>query len=263
MRWFFDLLEVVGKTTLACLTALGDFCIFSLLLLRHSAMLLHKPWLSLRATYAAGVLSLPIILVAGLFVGMVLAFQAYTTMVRFGAEQSLGPMVALSLLRELGPVVSALLFAGRAGSAITAEVGLMKVTEQLAAMEMMAIEPVAQVGVPRFLGAWFALPLLSILFVAIAIIGAYFVGVLYLGLDDGVFWSGMQNSVDFRGDILQGMLLKSLVFGWVCAAIAVYQGFSCSPTARGMGRATTTTVVMSSLAVLGLNFVLTTMLFGG
>jgi len=201
--------------------------------------------LTLRATYNAGVLSLPIILVAGLFVGMVLSFQAYTTMVRFGAEQSLGPMVALSLMRELGPVVAALLFAGRAGSAITAEIGLMKTTEQLVAMEMMAIEPVAQVGVPRFLGAWFALPLLTILFVAVAILGAHLVGVVYLGLDDGVFWSGMQNSVDFVSDIARGMLLKSLVFGWVCAALAVYQGFSCPPTARGMANATTTTVVMS------------------
>ena len=263
MKALLNVLAAVGATSIACLAALGDFCLFALALMRHVAILLRKPLLSLRATYAAGVLSLPIILVAGLFVGMVLAFQAYTTMVRFGAEQALGTMVALSLLRELGPVVSALLFAGRAGSAITAEIGLMKTTEQLAAMEMMAIEPVAQVGVPRFLGAWFALPLLTILFVAIAIIGAHLVGVVYLGLDDGIFWSGMQNSVDFGSDVVRGMLLKSLVFGWVCAAIAVFQGFSSLPTARGMSRATTTTVVMSSLAVLGLNFVLTAMLFGG
>lgn len=263
MKFVSDFLAAVGATALACLAALGDFCLFALALLRHVAILLRKPLLTLRATYAAGVLSLPIILVAGLFVGMVLSFQAYTTMVRFGAEQALGTMVALSLLRELGPVVSALLFAGRAGSAITAEIGLMKTTEQLVAMEMMAIEPVAQVGVPRFLGAWFALPLLTILFVAVAIIGAHLVGVVYLGLDDGIFWSGMQNSVDFGSDVVRGMLLKSLAFGWVCAAIAVFQGFSSLPTASGMSRATTTTVVMSSLAVLGLNFVLTAMLFGG
>ena len=263
MKAVINGLAAVGTATVACLAALGNFSLFALALMRHVAILLRKPLLSLRATYAAGVLSLPIILVAGLFVGMVLSFQAYTTMVRFGAEQALGTMVALSLLRELGPVVSALLFAGRAGSAITAEVGLMKTTEQLAAMEMMAIEPVAQVGVPRFLGALFALPLLTVLFVAIAIIGAHLVGVVYLGLDDGVFWSGMQNSVDFGSDVVRGMLLNSLVFGWVCAAIAVYQGFSCLPTASGMSRATTTTVVMSSLAVLGLNFVLTAMLFGG
>ena len=254
MKFVSDFLAAVGATTLACLAALGDFCLFALALLRHVAILLRKPLLTLRATYAAGVLSLPIILVAGLFVGMVLSFQAYTTMVRFGAEQALGTMVALSLLRELGPVVSALLFA---------EIGLMNTTEQLVAMEMMAIEPVAQVGVPRFLGAWFALPLLTILFVAVAIIGAHLVGVVYLGLDDGIFWSGMQNSVDFGSDVVRGMLLKSLVFGWVCAAIAVFQGFSSLPTASGMSRATTTTVVMSSLAVLGLNFVLTAMLFGG
>ena len=263
MKVVLDFLAAVGSTTLRCLAALGDFSLFALLLLRHCAVLVRKPLLTLRATYNAGVLSLPIILVAGLFVGMVLSFQAYTTMVRFGAEQSLGPMVALSLMRELGPVVAALLFAGRAGSAITAEIGLMKTTEQLAAMEMMAIEPVAQVGVPRFLGALFALPLLTILFVAVAILGAHLVGVVYLGRDAGVFWSGMQNSVDFVSDIARGMLLKSLVFGWVCAALAVYQGFSCPPTARGMANATTTTVVMSSLAVLGLNFVLTAMMFGG
>jgi len=258
-----NFIRSVGAKTLGFIQSLGSITLFLLNILAKSGTAFVRPRLSVRQVYFAGVLSVLIVAVSGLFVGMVLSFQAYTTMVRFGAEQALGTMVALSLLRELGPVVSALLFAGRAGSAITAEIGLMKTTEQLVAMEMMAIEPVAQVGVPRFLGAWFALPLLTILFVAVAIIGAHLVGVVYLGLDDGIFWSGMQNSVDFGSDVVRGMLLKSLVFGWVCAAIAVFQGFSSLPTASGMSRATTTTVVMSSLAVLGLNFVLTAMLFGG
>ncbi|WP_072281897.1 lipid asymmetry maintenance ABC transporter permease subunit MlaE [Rappaport israeli] len=253
----------LGEQALVVLEGLGAFVRFALGILLRSSALLAKPALWVRAMYQAGVLSLPIILVAGFFVGMVLAFQGFTTLVRFGAEQSLGIMVALSLMRELGSVVSALLFAGRAGSSITAEIGLMKTTEQLSAMEMMAIDPMVQVGLPRFWGAMLALPLLVVLFVAVAIVGAYVVGVLHLGVDAGVFWSQMQQGVDFYGDIFQGMLVKSIAFGWVVAAIAVYQGFNCTPTARGMSNATTKTVVLASLAVLGLDFILTAMMFGG
>lgn len=261
--WIIYFLEQLGRQSLALLAGLGAFARFALLLLLRCGVVWQKPMLLLRSMYAAGVLSLPIILVAGFFVGMVLAFQGYTTLVRFGAEQSLGIMVALSLMRELGSVVSALLFAGRAGSSITAEIGLMKTTEQLSAMEMMAIDPLYQVGVPRFLGALLVLPLLVILFVAVAIMGAYLVGVVHLGVDGGVFWSQMQAGVDFYDDIIDGMIVKGLVFGWVTATIAVYQGFSCPPTARGMGAATTKTVVLASLAVLGLDFVLTAVMFGG
>lgn len=252
----------LGESSVNALIGLGRFALFNGALLRFSDALWAKTGLWLRALFAAGVLSLPIIVVAGFFVGMVLAFQGYTTLVKFGAEQSLGIMVALSLMRELGSVVSGLLFAGRAGSAITAEIGLMKTTEQLAAMEMMAIEPVRQVGVPCFWGALFALPLLTVIFVAVAIIGAYLVGVVYLGVDGGVFWSQMQSGVSFYDDIVEGMLIKSLVFGWLIAAIAVYQGFASTPTVRGMGAATTKTVVLASLAVLGFDFILTAMMFG-
>lgn len=252
----------IGEGTVDMLAGLGRFTLFNGALLRFSDALFAKAGLWIRALFAAGVLSLPIIVVAGFFVGMVLAFQGYTTLVNFGAEQSLGIMVALSLMRELGSVVSGLLFAGRAGSAITAEIGLMKTTEQLAAMEMMAIEPVRQVGVPRFWGALFALPLLTVIFVAVAIVGAYLVGVVYLGVDGGVFWSQMKNGVSFYDDIVEGMIIKSVVFGWLVAAIAVYQGFASAPTVRGMGNATTKTVVLASLAVLGFDFVLTAMMFG-
>lgn len=257
-----DHLASFGKTCVDALIGVGRFTGFNGALLRFSDVVLRKPFLTVRALFAAGVLSLPIIIVAGFFVGMVLAFQGYTTLVKFGAEQSLGIMVALSLMRELGSVVSALLFAGRAGSAITAEIGLMKTTEQLSAMSMMAIEPIRQVGVPRFWGALFALPLLTVVFVAVAIAGAYLVGVMYLGVDGGVFWSQMQNGVSFYDDIVEGMIIKSLVFGWLTAAIAVYQGFASTPTVRGMGNATTKTVVLASLAVLGFDFVLTAMMFG-
>ena len=225
MKFVSDFLAAVGATTLACLAALGDFCLFALALLRHVAILLRKPLLTLRATYAAGVF------VAADYFGR-RAVRRHGAVVpglyddgalRCGAgARHDGGAVAVAGAGAGGKRAA---FCRRAGSAITAEIGLMKTTEQLVAMEMMAIEPVAQVGVPRFLGAWFALPLLTILFVAVAIIGAHLVGVVYLGLDDGIFWSGMQNSVDFGSDVVRGMLLKSLVFGWVCAAIAVFSGF--------------------------------------
>lgn len=211
--------------------------------------------------YAEGVLSLPIIVVSSLFIGMVLALQGFHTLDKFGASQELGPLVALSVARELGPVVTAILFAGRAGSAVTAEIGLMKATEQLSSMEMMAVNPLRRVIAPRFWGGFISMPLLTIIFNATAIYGAYLVGVKWLGLDGGVFWSNMQASVEFRADIFNG-ILKSAVFGIAVTWIAVQQGFSSVPTSAGIASATTRSVVYGSLAVLGLDFVLTAMMIG-
>jgi len=212
--------------------------------------------------YAVGVLTLLIIVVAGLFVGMVLGFQGYNTLVDFGAESSLGLMVALSLTRELGPVLAALLFAGRAGSALTAEIGLMKATEQLAAMEMMAVDPFQQVIAPRLLAGIIAMPLLAALFTLMGVYGGYLVGVLQLGVDSGVFVSSMQQGVDFYEDIVTGVI-KSGVFGITITWIAVYEGYDAVPTSEGVAKATTRTVVSASLAVLGLDYLLTAMMFGG
>ena len=210
--------------------------------------------------YSVGVMSLIIIVVSGTFIGMVLALQGYTILVGYGAEASLGPMVALSLLRELGPVVSALLFAGRAGSALTAEIGLMKATEQLSSLEMMAVDPLRRVIAPRFWAGFISLPLLAAVFSAVGILGAHLVGVDWLGVDSGTFWSVMQAQVSFEGDILNG-IIKSLVFAFVVTWIAVYKGYDCEPTSEGISRATTATVVQSSLLVLGLDFILTALMF--
>jgi phospholipid/cholesterol/gamma-HCH transport system permease protein len=212
--------------------------------------------------YAEGVLSLLIIMVSGLFIGMVVALQGYHTLVKFGASQQLGPLVALSVVRELGPVVTALLFAGRAGSALTAEIGLMKATEQLSSMEMMAVDPLHRVIAPRLWGGFISMPLLAMIFNIIAIYGAYLVGVQWLGLDAGAFWSNMQSSVDFREDVLKG-IYKSIVFGLVVTWIALHQGYHAVPSSAGIANATTRTVVYSSLAVLGLDFILTAMMIGG
>lgn len=217
--------------------------------------------LFLEQLFAIGVRSIVIISVSGLFIGMVLALQGYNTLVDFGAEQSLGPLVALSLLRELGPVVTALLFAGRVGSSLTAEIGLMKATEQLASLEMMAIDPIGRVIVPRFWAGVVSMPLLTSLFNLIGIYGAKFVGVDWLGADVGGFWSAMQAAVDFNQDLGQG-LIKSVVFAVVVTWIALFNGYDCVPTSQGLGKATTQTVVYGSLAVLGLDFILTAIMFG-
>ena len=211
--------------------------------------------------YAEGVLSLLIIVVSSLFIGMVLALQGYHTLSKFGASQELGPLVALSVARELGPVVTAILFAGRAGSAVTAEIALMKTTEQLSSMEMMAVDPLRRVISPRFWGGFISMPLLTMIFNVTAIYGAYLVGVKWLGLDAGVFWSNMQASVEFHADIVNG-IIKSAVFGGVVTWIAVAQGYTAQPTSAGIANATTRSVVYSSLAVLGLDFVLTAMMIG-
>lgn len=217
--------------------------------------------LVIQQIYAEGVLSLLIIVVSSLFIGMVLALQGYHTLSKFGASQELGPLVALSVLRELGPVVTAILFAGRAGSALTAEIGLMKATEQLSSMEMMAVDPIRRVVSPRFWGGFISLPLLTIIFNMTAIYGAYLVGVKWLGLDGGVFWSNMQASVEFHADIVNG-ILKSMVFGIAVTWIALFQGFFAVPTSAGISSATTRSVVYASLAVLGIDFILTAMMIG-
>ena len=239
----------------------GKFSLFFSALLRHSGMIFRRPREFLRSFYNSAVLSLPIILLSGAFVGMVLALQAFVNMRNFGAESATATLVALALMRELGAVVSALLFAGRAGSAITAEIGLMRATEQLAAIEMMGIEPLARVGVLRFYGAFFALPALALIFVAIAMLGAYVVGIR-LGLDPAMFWAQLQQGVEFFENIFLGVIVKSAVFAALCASIAVYYGFHTPPGAQGLGLATTKTVVSSSLAILAADFLLTAMMFG-
>ncbi|MCL7941073.1 lipid asymmetry maintenance ABC transporter permease subunit MlaE [Halomonas sp. ATCH28] len=218
-------------------------------------------YLWVRQMHFVGVMSLAIVLVSGLFIGMVLALQGYTILVDFGAEQALGQMVALSLLRELGPVVAALLFAGRAGSALTAEIGLMKATEQLTSMEMIGVDPLRRVVAPRLWAGFVALPLLTIGFSGVGVWGGQLVGVEWLGVFEGSYWGNMQASVEFIDDVGNG-LIKSLVFALVVTWIAVFQGYDLIPTSEGISRATTRTVVYSSLAVLGLDFVLTALMFG-
>lgn len=234
------------------------------LFLSHSLtaifFVLRRFRLVIQQLFSVGVLTLVIVLVSGLFVGMVLALQGYNTLVDFGAESQLGLVVALTLTRELGPVLTALLFAGRAGSALTAEIGLMKATEQLAAMEMMAVDPIERVVAPRFLAGFLSMPLLAVMFTLVGVVGGHLVGVGLLGVDSGVYWSSMQEGVDAREDILNGVI-KSLVFGFVVTWIAVFEGYDAMPTSEGVSRATTRTVVGSSLAVLGLDFVLTSLMF--
>lgn len=204
--------------------------------------------------------SLAIIVVSGLFVGFVLALQGYYVLQRFGSSEALGQMVTLSLVRELGPVVAALLFAGRAGTSLTAGIGLMKAGEQLSAMEMMAVDPVQRVLAPRFWGGVIAMPLLASVFSAVGVLGGWVVGVLLIGIDDGSFWSQMQGGVEVWADVGNGFI-KSVVFGITVTFVALLQGYECQPTPEGVSRATTRTVVMASLAVLGLDFILTAMMF--
>ncbi|KTS95319.1 ABC transporter permease [Pseudomonas oryzihabitans] len=210
--------------------------------------------------YSVGVLSLPIIVVSGFFIGMVIALQGYNILVKYGSEQAVGQMVALTLLRELGPVVTALLFAGRAGSALTAEIGNMKSTEQLSSLEMIGVDPLKYIVAPRFWAGFISMPLLAAMFSVVGIWGAAMVAIDWLGVYDGSFWATMQNSV-MLSDVLNGVI-KSLVFAFVVTWVAVFQGYDCEPTSEGIGRATTRTVVYASLAVLGLDFILTALMFG-
>ena len=255
-------LERLGHVATEKVWRLGYAARFFVYILLHSGTALRRFRLTVREMYFAGVQSMIIILVSGLFVGMVLGLQGYDTLQRYGSSEALGVLVALSLVRELGPVVAGLLFASRAGSAITAEIGLMKATEQIAAMEMMAVDPVARVVAPRFWAGVISMPLLAALFSAMGIFGGYLVGVQLIGVDEGAFWSQMQASVDVRSDILNGVI-KSIVFGIAVTWIAVFEGYDAAPTAEGVSGATTRTVVTSSLAILALDFVLTALMFTG
>jgi phospholipid/cholesterol/gamma-HCH transport system permease protein len=251
----------MGGVVVGAIERLGRAGLFLYEMLSGAWVLVPRFYLITQQVFAVGVFTLPIILVSGLFVGMVLGLQGYNTLVKFNAEESLGLVVALSLLRELGPVVTALLFAGRAGSALTAEIGLMKATEQLAGMEMMAVNPMTRVIAPRFLAGVISMPLLAAMFSAIGVFGGQIIGVGLLGVDSGVFWSQMQNGVDFHDDVLNGVI-KSLVFGVVVTWIAVFEGYDAVPNSEGVSRATNHTVVYSSLAVLGLDFIMTALMLG-
>lgn len=255
-----DILARLGLWALGMLRGLGRNAFFMLELLRVVPAAFRRFYLVVVQLNAIGVNSMVIIVSSGLAVGFVLALQGYYTLTRYGAAESLGLLVALSLVRELGPVVTALLFAGRAGTSLTAEIGLMKAGEQLAAMELMAIDPKQRVLAPRFLGGIIAMPLLAAMFSAVGIFGGYVVGVLMIGIDPGQFWSQMQGGVDVWDDVGNGMI-KSLVFGIACTFVALYQGYEANATPEGVAQATTRTVVISSLAVLLLDFVLTAVMF--
>ncbi len=242
------------------ITRLGRGSIFLSKVLLALPQLFPRFGLVIHQLFSVGVQTLLITLVAGLFVGMVLALQLYYTLNTFGAEDTLGMVVDLALVRELGPVVAALLFAGRAGSALTAEIGLMKATEQLSGLEMMAVDPVERIIAPRFLAGFISMPLLAAIFSAVGILGGYLVGVDLLGVDSGAFWSQIQAKVDFYDDVMNGVI-KSMVFGFIVSWIAVFEGYDCIPTSEGVARATTRTVVHSSLAVLGMDFILTAIMF--
>ena len=255
-----DKIQYLGATTIHSFVRLGRASLFLLVVVSSCFSLFMRPGLLIKQLYSVGVQTLIIIVVAGLFVGMVMSLQSYYALVDFGAEDSVGVMVALSLLRELGPVVTALLFAGRAGSALTAEIGLMKATEQLSGMEMMAVNPMQRVVAPRFLAGVISMPLLATIFSAVGVFGGYLVAVQLLGLDSGAFWSQSQAKVDLYLDLYNG-IIKSVVFGIVATWIAVFEGYDCIPTSEGLGQATTRTVVHSSLAILFLDFVLTALMF--
>ena len=255
-----DTIARVGAATLELLRILGHHAALFARLLRACAGALRKPYLIVQQVHALGNLSLLIIIASGLAVGFVLALQMYYALSTYGATDSLGLIVNLSLTRELGPVVTALLFAGRAGTSLTAEIGLMKAGEQLAAMDMMAIDPMERVLAPRFIAGVLAMPVLAVLFSAVGILAAYVLAVQLIGVDAGNFWSIMQAGVDARRDIGNG-IVKSVVFGIVCTFVALYQGYETEPTPKGVSDATTRGVVVASLATLAMDFVLTALMF--
>jgi len=254
-------IQKLGNKTLSGFSKLGRSAFFLIQILIACVAVLPRPKLLLAQLYSIGVLSFMIIAISGLFVGMVLGLQGYYILSDFGADETLGLMVASSLVRELGPVVSALLFAGRAGSALTAEIGLMKATEQLSGMEMMAIDPLDRIIAPRFLAGFLSMPLLAALFSSIGVIGGQLVGVVILSVDDGSYWSQMQSNLDFYDDIVNGVI-KSVVFGFTTSWIALFEGYDAIPTSEGVSRATTRTVVNSAFTILGLDFILTALMFG-
>jgi phospholipid/cholesterol/gamma-HCH transport system permease protein len=255
-------IRLIGHRTINAVWRMGAATRFMGMVLGRSAMAFRRPQLTLDEVHFAGVLSLIIIIVSGLFVGLVLGLQGYETLKRYGSAEAVGTLVALALVRELGPVVSALLFASRAGSAMTAEIGIMKSTEQLSAMEMMAVDPYARVLSPMFWGGFISMPLLAAIFSVMGIFGGYLITVVIIGVDSGAFWSQMQASVDLRDDIMNGVI-KSVVFGAAVTSIALFEGYDAPPTAEGVSRAVTRTVVTSALAVLALDFVLTAFMFTG
>jgi phospholipid/cholesterol/gamma-HCH transport system permease protein len=255
-----DFVQSVGADVIAGLATFGRGSMFIVSVISATPSAILRLDLLLKQVYVSGVLSLPIILTAGLFVGMVLSLQGYNVLVDYNSEEAVGTMTALSLLRELGPVVAALLFAGRAGSALTAEIGLMRSTEQISALEMMAIDPLKFIYAPRFLAAIISLPLLTLLFTGLGILGGYLVSVGWLGVDEGAFWSQMHAHVDWHDDVMNG-IIKSIAFAVLVATVALFQGFNAMPTSEGVSNATTKTVVHSSLGVLGLDFILTSLMF--
>ena len=248
------------RRLLDALVSVGYGTRFFLRLCGLGVMSLRRPRLVIDQIHFIGNYSLSIILVSGLLIGFVLGLQGYYTLRRDGSEEALGLLVTLSLVRELGPVVTALLFAGRAGTSLTAEVGLMKAGEQIDAMQMMAVDPVARVLAPRFIAAVICMPLLAALFSSMGVLGGYLVGVEMIGVDAGSFWSQMQGGVDWLLDVGNGVV-KSIVFGFTVAFVALFVGFEAEPTPEGVSRATTTTVVVASLAILGLDFILTALMF--
>jgi len=262
MKSLINFFEKVGLSVTSRIHRLGTATRLFFLILLASGDSFKRFQLTMKEIYFTGVMSLVIIIVSAFFVGMVLGLQGYYTLQKYGSSEAIGVLVALALVRELGPVVTALLFAGRAGTAITAEIGLMKATEQLSAMEMMAVNPVGRIVAPRFWAGVIAMPILAAIFSMVGILGGYVVAVIVIGVDEGAFWSQMQANVDFRYDIVNGVI-KSLVFGVACTIIALFEGYDAPPTAEGVSRATTRTVVTSSLVILGLDFILTSFMIGG
>lgn len=260
MKLITQIIKSIGHPFSSFIIMLGELARLFVSILISITYAFKRPQLILKELYFNGVLSIIIITVSGWFVGMVLGLQGYNTLQRFGSVSVLGSLVALSLLRELGPVLSAILFASRAGSGMTAEIGLMKTTEQLDAMEVMAINPIKRVVAPKFIAAVIAVPLLTAIFDTAGILGGKFVGVVLLQLDSGTFWSQMQDSVNFHDDVLNG-LIKAFIFGICISLISVYQGLTTKATAEGVSIATTKTVVHSALAVLALDFILTAFMF--
>ena len=254
------LISTLGRLVTTTLYGLGAFTRLLFAILMRSGIVFSRFRLVSQQIHFIGNYSMVIIAVSGMFVGFVLGLQGYYTLSRYGSEEALGLLVALSLTRELGPVVTALLFAGRAGTSLTAEIGLMKASEQIPAMEVMAVDPIRRVLVPRFWGGVIAMPILAAVFSAVGILGGWIVGVQMIGVDPGSFWSQMQDGVDVFNDVLNGVI-KSLIFGIVVTLIALYEGWNAKPTPEGVSRATTRTVVSGALAVLGLDFVLTALMF--
>lgn len=253
-------ISALGKHIQQSILTLGAFTRLFFALVVRSGVIFTRPRLITQQIHFIGNYSLLIISISGLFVGFVLGLQGYYTLTRYGSEEALGLLVALSLTRELGPVVTALLFAGRAGTSLTAEIGLMKAGEQIAAMEVMAVDPMRRILVPRLIGGIIAMPILAAIFSMVGIIGGWVVGVLMIGIDPGAFWSQMQDGVDVFKDVLNGVI-KSIVFGLVVTLIALYTGWTAKATPEGVSRATTRTVISGSLAVLGLDFLLTALMF--